>query len=134
MQFAPLKRLLIVVAFVAATGSTCAGDLTVSAAASLTNAFRAIAKSYQTQYPDARIALNFGASGALLQQIAKGAPVDVFASADQETMDMAEKQGLVAASDRRDFVRNVLVLIEPADTKLAIKRLEDLGQPGIKRV
>jgi molybdate transport system substrate-binding protein len=134
MQLAPLKRLLTAVAFVAAIGSTFAGDLTVSAAASLTNAFREIAQSYQTQYPDAKIALNFGASGALLQQIAKGAPVDVFASADQETMDMAEKQGLVAASERRDFVRNVLVLIEPADTKLAIKRLEDLGQPGIKRV
>jgi ABC-type molybdate transport system substrate-binding protein len=35
------------------------------------------------------VLLNFGASGALLQQMAKGAPVDVFASADQETMDAA---------------------------------------------
>ena len=134
MQFMPLKRLLAVAALVAATGSACAAELTVSAAASLTNAFREIAQSYETHYPDAKIALNFGASGALLQQMAKGAPVDVFASADQETMDMAEKQGLVAASERRDFVRNALVLIEPADSKLAIRRLEDLGQPGIKRV
>lgn len=134
MQLTVLKRLLTTIAFAAATGVAFAADLTVSAAASLTNAFKEITQSYQMQYPDARVALNFGASGALLQQMAKGAPVDVFASADQETMDMAEKQGLVAASDRRDFVRNALVLIEPVDSKLAIRRLEDLGQSGIKRV
>jgi len=129
-----LKRLLTAVALVAATGLTFAGDLTVSAAASLTNAFKEIAQNYEAQYPGAKVALNFGASGALLQQMAKGAPVDVFASADQETMDLAEKQGLVAAGERRDFVRNSLVLIEPADSKPVITRLEDLGHPAIKRV
>ena len=134
MQFTCLKRRLAAAVLVAATASAFAADLTVSAASSLTHAFKEIAQGYQAQYPDAHIALNFGASGALLQQIAKGAPVDVFASADQETMDLAEKQGLVAASDRRDFVRNTLVLITPADSKLVIRRLEDLGQPGIKRV
>ena len=58
---------------------------------------------------------NFAASGALLQQIAKGAPVDVFASADQETMDQAQSQGLVQAAQRRDFVSNTLVVIVPTD-------------------
>ena len=134
MQFTFLKRLLAASALAAATGSALTADLTVSAAASLTNAFREIAQGYEAQYPNAKIALNFGASGALLQQMAKGAPVDVFASADQETMDLAEKQGLVAASDRRDFVRNSLVVIAPADSTLAIGRLEDLAQPGVKRV
>ncbi|NMM38405.1 MAG: molybdate ABC transporter substrate-binding protein [Glaciimonas sp.] len=134
MQPMLLKRLLAAAVLVVTTGSAFAGDLTVSAASSLTNAFKEVAQNYQAQYPDAKVALNFGASGALLQQMAKGAPVDVFASADQETMDMAQKQGLVAAGDRRNFVRNTLVLIEPADSKLAIKRLEDLGRPDIKRV
>ncbi|NMM28297.1 MAG: molybdate ABC transporter substrate-binding protein [Glaciimonas sp.] len=134
MQSTLLKRLLAVATLAAVTGSAFAGDLTVSAASSLTNAFKEIAQGYQAQYPDAKVALNFGASGSLLQQLAKGAPVNVFASADQETMDIAEKQGLVAAGDRHNFVRNTLVLIQPADSKLAIKRLEDLGQPGIKRV
>lgn len=111
-----------------------AGEITVSAAASLTNAFKDIAQNYQTQYPDARVSLNFGASGSLLQQIAKGAPVDVFASADQETMDTSEKQGLVAAADRRDFVKNSLVLIAPADSKLAVKHLDELNQPGVRHL
>ena len=129
------KRLFAVTVLMTVSASVAlAADLTVSAASSLTNAFKEIAQSYQEKYPDAKIALNFGASGALLQQIAKGAPVDVFASADQETMDLAEKQGLIAASDRRDFVRNTLVLIAPTDSKLGIKRLQDLGQPGVQRI
>lgn len=114
-----------------------AGDLTVSAAASLTNAFKEITLNYQSQYPDVKVALNFGASGALLQQIAKGAPVDVFASADQETMDAAEKQGLVSASERRNFVKNSLVLVVPNEaknSKIVLKRLQDLNQTEIKRI
>lgn len=111
-----------------------AGDITVSAAASLTNAFKEIAQNYQAQFPNAKVALNFGASGALLQQIAKGAPVDVFASADQETMDAAEKQGLVANMDRYNFVKNTLVLIVPKDNSFTPKRLHDLTQAEIKRI
>ena len=51
-----------------------AGDLVVSAASSLTNAFKDIAQSYEAQHPGTKVLLNFGASGALLQQMAKGAP------------------------------------------------------------
>jgi molybdate transport system substrate-binding protein len=111
-----------------------AADLTVSAASSLTNAFKEIAAGYEAQHPGSKVALNFGASGALLQQLAKGAPVDVFASADQETMDMAQQQGLVKRADRRDFVRNALVLIVPSDGSAPIRSLEDLTQPGVKRI
>lgn len=111
-----------------------AAEITVSAAASLTNAFKEVAQSYEAQYPQAKIALNFGASGALLQQMAKGAPVDVFASADQETMDQAVKQGLVASDARHNFVRNALVLIAPLDGKPEIRRLDDLSKPGVKRI
>ena len=114
--------------------SVLAAELTVSAAASLTNAFKDIAQGYEAQHPGTKVLLNFAGSGALLQQIAKGAPVDVFASADQETMDRAEKQGLVKAADRKDFVRNTLVLIVPTDAKTLPTRLADLAQPGITRV
>ncbi len=111
-----------------------AADLTVSAAASLTNAFKDIAQSYEAQNPGTKVLLNFAASGALLQQMAKGAPVDVFASADQETMDRAEKEGLVKAADRKDFVRNTLVLIVPTDAKTMPANLGELTQAGITRV
>jgi molybdate transport system substrate-binding protein len=134
MQFGVFKRVVAASAMLMATNAAFATELTVSAASSLTNAFKEIAKRYQAQYPESKVALNFGASGALLQQLSKGAPVDVFASADQETMDVAQQRGLVKAEDRRDLVRNTLVLIVPADSTVAIKRLEDLAQPSVKRI
>ena len=109
-----------------------AADLTVSAAASLTNAFTDIGPLYEAANPGARVLFNFGASGALLQQIAKGAPADVFVSADQESMDQAQAQGLVKA--RRDFVSNTLVVVVPASAATPPKTLADLAQAGYARV
>lgn len=117
-----------------ASNLAVAGDVTVSAAASLTNALKDVAQSFEAKHPGTRILLNFGASGALLQQMSKGAPVDVFASADQETMDQAVRQGLVAANGRRDFVRNSLVLVVPFDSKPGIRNLKDLTQAGVAKV
>ncbi len=114
--------------------SATAADLLVSAAASLTNAFSDIGKDYERANPGQKVDFNFGSSGALLQQIARGAPVDVFASADQETMDRAEKQNLIVRKSRHDIVRNTLVVIAPKGTKAAPKSLEDLKAPGITRL
>ena len=111
-----------------------AAELTVSAAASLGNAFKVLGQHYETRYPGAKVLFNFGASGALLQQLAKGAPVDVFAAADQETMDQAQKQGLVQASERRDFARNELVVIVPADSAAVLTGLADLARAQIGRI
>lgn len=128
------RRALIGAACLMAHGLVCAGDLTVSAAASLTNAFKEVAQSFEKQNPGTKVLLNFGASGALLQQITKGAPVDVFASADQETMDQAEQQGLILASGRRNFVSNKLVLVQPIDSTLALTNLKDLTQSGVQKI
>lgn len=127
-------RTLAVLALCGAAVCAHAAEITVSAAASLTNAFKDIGQAYQKQYPDAKVNFNFAASGPLLQQMAKGAPVDVFASADQETMDQAQKQGLVLPDARQDFARNTLVLVVPADSTLVIRNLHDLAQPAVKKV
>jgi molybdate transport system substrate-binding protein len=111
-----------------------AADLTVSAAASLTQAFKDIAPLFETAHPGTRLQLNFGASGALLAQIAKGAPVDVFVSADQETMDQAQAKGLVQPGQRRDMVSNSLVVIVPASATKVPAALADLAQPAFARI
>ncbi len=131
--FSNLKLLMAIVTL-GATGHAVAADLTVSAASSLTNAFQEIAKSYEARHVGTKVALNFASSGALLQQIAKGAPVDVFSSADEVTMDQAQQQALVIASERHNIVRNALVVIAPVHSKIPLKRLDDLSAPVIKRV
>ncbi len=115
-------------------GFASAADLTVSAAASLTNAFTEIGKAFEAQHAGTTVQLNFAASGPLLQQIAKGAPVDVFASADEQTMDQAQKQDLVDPSTRVDFVRNTLVVVVPSDSRLAAKSIDDLKDARVAKV
>jgi molybdate transport system substrate-binding protein len=109
-------------------------DLMVSAASSLTNAFQEIGKAYEKARPNTRVLFNFGASGQLLQQIARGAPTDVFASADEESMNRAEAQSLVVRRSRIDFALNKLVLITPGDSTLQIEKLQDLTKAPVERI
>ena len=94
-----------------------AGEMVVSGAASLTNAFGELKALYEKKHPGLTVHTNYAASNPLLKQMQEGAPVDVFASADQETMDKAEKAGLIDPATRRDFVSNKLVLIVPRGGK-----------------
>src|ERR1700754_766869 len=137
----PMRRIAaIAIVFASTTLLTAAhaADLTVSAAASLTDAFNDLKKVFEAQNPGINVQYNFAASGVLLQQIAKGAPVDVFASADEETMDEAAKQALIDPATRADFVKNSLVVIVPSDAKTTPLTLTDvaagskiaIGQPA----
>ncbi len=125
---------LVAMTLLAASSSAFAAEITVSAAASLTNAFKEIAENFEKKYPEHKVLLNFAGSGALLQQIAKGAPVDVFASADQVTMDKAQEQGLLAEGSRQDFVQNSVVVITPQQSKLQLNGLSDLQQDALQRL
>jgi molybdate transport system substrate-binding protein len=126
--------ILVVVALVQPGAALGAEELTVSAAASLTNAFPEIGQVFEKQHPGVKVIFNFAASGPLLQQITQGAPVDVFASADQKTMDQAQEKGLMVPASRKNFVSNSLVLIVPQDSKLSIAGPQDLLSPAVKRV
>jgi molybdate transport system substrate-binding protein len=117
-----------------AAPSAFAADLVVSAAASLTNAFKTLAEQYEKVHPDTKVVLNFGASDVLMQQIVRGAPADVFASADQDAMNKAEAEKVIQPASRKDFAANQVVLIVPADSKLGIGALRDLTRADVKRV
>jgi len=109
-------------------------ELIVSAAASLNNAFTDTGRKFESLNSGVKVIFNFAASGALLQQIDKGAPVDVFASADQKTMDQAQEKKLILADTRKNFVSNGLVLIVPKGAKLPIKAIEDLRLKEVTKV
>ena len=65
-----------------------AGEITVFAAASLTEAFEALGTAFEQSHPNASIIFNFGPSSGLAVQITAGAPADVFAPASPASMDV----------------------------------------------
>ncbi|HEY3598189.1 MAG TPA: molybdate ABC transporter substrate-binding protein [Paraburkholderia sp.] len=136
----PMSRRLFKHALVAAVVSfaVCAqaraDELIVSAAASLTNAFKAVGDAFEQQHPGTKLLFNFGASDVLMQQIAKGAPADVFASADQKAMDKAAAEKVIVPATRKDFAANSLVLIVPSDSRFAPASLSELSAASVKRV
>ena|SRR6185369_2634410 len=93
--------------------------LTVSAAASLTEAVREIGQSFE-KATGVRVELNFGASNQLARQIEEGAPVDVFLSADEASVDRLEKKGLLAGGTRRSILSNTLVIVVEKGSPLAV--------------
>ena len=81
-----MKAVLVILLAALGAGASAA-EITVSAAASLSNAFKEIGAAFEKKHAGDKVQFNFAASDPLVQQISKGAPVDVFASADQDAMD-----------------------------------------------
>jgi molybdate transport system substrate-binding protein len=96
-----------------------AQGLTVFAAASLTDAMKDIAKQW-TQAGHPPLQMSFASSSTLAQQIAQGAPANVFASADEKWMDFLAQKNLIAPDTRKDLLGNDLVLVVPADKPLHV--------------
>ena len=129
-----LKQFLLTLILSMTLSGVHAAELIVSAAASLTNAFTELGEAFERANAGDAVVMNFGGSGQLLQQIDRGAPVDVFATADQETMDRAESKRLLMPNSRVDFASNSLLLIAPADSNLKIATLDDLRGDAIEHI
>jgi molybdate transport system substrate-binding protein len=108
-------------------------NLLVSAASSLRDGMEEVKPLYPKTHPNISLTFNFGASGALLQQIEQGAPVDVFISAAKGQMDALEKQQALVAGTRTNLASNRLALIVPRDSKAVINFMS-LKNPAVKRI
>ncbi len=106
--------------------------LVVFAAASLTETFTALGKTFEASHPGVHVKFNFGGSSGLAQQIGQGAPADVFAAASPATMKQVTDQG--AASNPTVFVRNRLEIAVPKGDPGKVKALKDLANPKLKVV
>jgi molybdate transport system substrate-binding protein len=131
--------LLLVILIVAGCSPTAAPTsvpqtLTVFAAASLTEAFTEIGKSFEADNPNVTLVFNFAGSQALRTQIEEGAPADVFASANKTEMDKLIDASFIAQDAPQIFLNNKLVVILPVDNPAELNQLEDLAKPGIKLV
>ena len=122
-RFLPLLCLLFAALVFAGCGAQAESkpELTVFAAASLTDAFEELGEDFERQNPGVEVRFNFAGSSALLAQLRQGAPADVFASADEAKMEDAAEAGLVSAP--RVFAKNSPVLIFPRSNPADVRNV-----------
>jgi molybdate transport system substrate-binding protein len=128
-----MRRLRLAALLALALPHSAGGEdsLRVLAAASLTEAFGAIAEAFEKAHPGSSVEVSFAGSQILRVQIEQGAPADVFASADLAHAQTSKSSGLL--NDYAVFARNALVVVTPADGA-AVRRVQDLARPGMKVV
>ena len=114
------------VAAATTTVAKATGGITVSAAASLTEAFTKIGTDFKTANPDATVTFNFGSSGTLATQIQQGAPADTFASADEDNMNKLVTANLVDGQPTIFATNKLTIVTKPGNPK-DVKTLADLA-------
>jgi len=97
-------------------------ELTISAAASMTDSLLALKERFENQNPNVKINYNFGGSGTLRKQIEQGAPIDIFFSASEQDYKLLDEAGFIKKGQA--ILQNHLVLIQPVNGKLT--KLNDI--------
>ena len=95
--------------------------LTVYAAASLKGALDQVNAAFAAAPRGSRVIVSYAASSTLARQIERGAPADVFVSADVAWMDYLQKRRLIRPETRRDLLTNRLALIAPAGSTTVLR-------------
>jgi len=117
--FRLVRAALAALVFAAAPLAASAADLTVFAAASLTDALQKVSDSYKAKTGQT-VALSFAASSVLAKQIEASAGADMFVSADKDWMDYLDNKGLVSHASRKNLLGSHLVLIAPAASRVKV--------------
>lgn len=124
-------RALPLLLALALAGGAFAQTIVVSAASSLTESFQELVAIFEARHEGAQVDLNFGGSSTLAAQITQGAPVSVFASANEAQMNVVVAAGLVEG-EPSEFARNRLVVVTPPGSP--VRALEDLAAEGVTLV
>jgi molybdate transport system substrate-binding protein len=131
---AVVSALIITCGCTAPTQTAQGKQVTVFAAASLTDAFTEIGQSYHTNHSDTNVSFNFDGSQILQTQIENGAYVDVFASASNTQMNALKNEGYMNNSTVNIFAQNKLEVIIPNGNPANITTMSDLAKLGVKIV
>ncbi|MEB3103601.1 molybdate ABC transporter substrate-binding protein [Ferviditalea candida] len=115
-------------------GSDAKVDLTISAAASLTDSLQEIKSIYEKNNKSVQLNLNLGGSGALQQQIEQGAPADIFISASAKNMKLLVDGHLIDQDQQQVLLHNELVLVTPKTGSVSVTRLADLQKPEFTHI
>ena len=117
---------ILISTLLASISPAASADTTVFAAASLKNALDEITRSWSAQ-KSGKVVVSYAGSSALARQIEKGAPADIFISADLEWMDYLAQRKLINDASRVNLLRNELAMIAPAAAKISVEL-----KPGLK--
>ena len=119
-------------------GCTSASDdkceLTVLAAASLTDVCEELKTVYEKENPNVSLTFSFGSSGALQTQIEEGAPADIFFSASTKQMDALCEEGLMQKDSIQELLENKVVLIVPKDSETELTSFEALTEDSVSMI
>ena len=126
--------LIVATTMMVGAAEPAAREATFSVAVSLKEAVEELGRRFVQTEPGVVLRYNFGSSGELQKQIEAGAPVDLFLSAAERQMDELERRGLVVASTRRVFARNILLAIKPLDSSLDLAKPADLVDGRVQRI
>ena len=130
---------LTVAAALLLTATACSSDnsgsdktkLTVLAASSLTEAFTTLESQYESDHHDVDVVFSFDSSATLAEQVTQGAPADVLATADEETMKTVTDAD-DARTTPRIFATNTMLIVTPPDNPADVQDVNDLANPGVK--
>ena len=130
MKWVALPLALVAALILADCGSVESADkattLRVLAAASLTEPFSVLEKSFESAHPDMDVELSFDSSAILVEQLSQGLAADVLATADEKSMDKAVAADAIAGTPK-PFATNTLVIVTPAGNPADIKGIHDLA-------
>jgi molybdate transport system substrate-binding protein len=112
------------------SSSELGGTITVSAAASLADAFTELGEDFEAANPGVGVELNFDSSSALADQLLEGARADVFASADEASMTRLSDEDLIAG-EPQVFARNQLAIVTQPGNPEGVADLADLADVGV---
>jgi molybdate transport system substrate-binding protein len=108
-------------------------QLTVAAASDLTAAFEELGRAFESE-TKTKVVLSFGSTGILAQQIANGAPFDLFAAAHISYIDELERQNLIFPDTKLVYARGRITLWTTKDASVKPQRIEELTRAEIKRI
>lgn len=109
-------------------------ELTVLAAASMTDAMQEIGEAYQETHENIEITYQFDSSGTLKTQIEEGAPADIFISAATKQMDELVQGELVEKDSVFPWLENKVVLIVPKDSEDGPDSFEDAAKEEVPMI
>lgn len=127
-----MTRIFLFLATFAFAPQLLASDITVSAAISMKEPLELLAKRFEATQMT-HVSLNLGSSGAILQQVKQGAPVDAFLSAGNDQMDELVKLKLIVDSSRKGIAGNAIALVTPKKNT-AVTKFEDLSSEAVKKI